>query len=138
VEANAQNADGNTLLMLACRYLDGGMINFLVDSGAGVCVCCDAGKTPMHDLLWMLTSAAQFPVVELIMKTAGPPRNLLLVEDHHGYTPLDYLPKAMWPEFNSFVSAKSHEFWPAGEQQIAPEPARAACSIAASAPAPPE
>jgi ankyrin repeat protein len=118
--ANAQNTDGNTILMLACRYVSEGVIRFLVDSGADLCVCCDAGKTAFHDLLWMLNTVEQFPVVELLMKNSGPLRNLLLVEDQHGFTPLDYLPKEMWHEFNKFLTANADQFWPPGQQFAVP------------------
>jgi hypothetical protein len=112
--ANAQNKWGNSLLMLACRYVaeTGEVVKLLLKRKAQVCVCCDAGKTPMHDLCWMIKTPDQLELFKLIMFAAGPPRNLLLVEDHHGQTPLDYLSKDLYADCNAFIEEHKHVFWP--------------------------
>jgi ankyrin repeat protein len=115
--ANLQNDTGNSLLMLACRYVGGStdIIKELLDQGASLCVCCDAGKTPMHDLLWMIGGQQHFDIVKRFIMDTQHQGNMFLMEDHHGYTPLDYLQEALWPEFNSFLACNACVFWPQGE-----------------------
>jgi hypothetical protein len=119
--ANTQNRWGNSLLMLACRYVSGSgeAVKLLLKRSAQVCVCCDAGKTPMHDLCWMIRTRDQLEVVKLVMFEAGPPRNLLLVEDHHGQTPLDYLSEDLHEDMNHFIEAHKQVFWPSNQAKEA-------------------
>lgn len=118
--ANMQNKWGNSLLMLACRYMGntGDAVKLLLHRQASVCVCCDAGKTPMHDLCWMIRTEEQFELFKLVMFAAGPPRNLLLVEDHHGQTPLDYLPEDLYEKCNAFIEQHKNVFWPRVELKL--------------------
>ena len=119
--------------MLACRYMGntGDAVKLLLHRQANVCVCCDAGKTPMHDLCWMIRTEEQFELFKLVMFAAGPPRNLLLVEDHHGQTPLDYLPEDLYEKCNAFIEQHKNVFWP----RVELKPAQTAPSASSGAPA---
>ena len=57
--ANAQNANGETVLMKCCRralYTTSrsplAVVSLLLKSGADPMVCCDSGKNVLHDLFW--------------------------------------------------------------------------------------
>lgn len=118
-DVNLQNDTGNSLLMLACRYVGGStdIIKDLVDRGAAISVCCDAGKTPMHDLCWMISGQQHFDIVKTFILRTQDEGNMFLVEDHHGYTPLDYLQEKLWAEFNSFLACHACVFWPSNRVQ---------------------
>ena len=57
--ANAQNANGETVLMKCCRralYTPSrsplAVVSLLLKHGADPMVCCDSGKNVLHDLFW--------------------------------------------------------------------------------------
>ena len=85
----------------------------------------------MHDLCWMIRTEEQFELFKLVMFAAGPPRNLLLVEDHHGQTPLDYLPEDLYEKCNAFIEQHKNVFWP----RVELKPAQTAPSASSGAPA---
>ena len=57
--ANAQNANGETVLMKVCRralstncHSPLAVVGLLLRAGANPMVCCDSGKNVLHDLFW--------------------------------------------------------------------------------------
>jgi len=106
---NAQNANGETVLMKVCRraltskapghrhIVD--VVSLLLNAGANPSVCCDSGKNVLHDIFWTAkppppqTLKVMEALVELLSDAAGKIGiiDLMLSQDKHGYTPLDYV-----------------------------------------------
>lgn len=63
--ANAQNANGETVLMKVCRRALSGndkggglnVVSLLLKSGANPMVCCDSGKNVLHDVSYLQWSS---------------------------------------------------------------------------------
>lgn len=106
--ANAQNANGETVLMKVCRRAlsannkgsgDLTVVSLLLKSGANPMVCCDSGKNVLHDVFWTAKPPptevleAMEKMVEILREATGKNGliELMLSEDKHGYTPLDYV-----------------------------------------------
>lgn len=103
--ANAQNANGETVLMKVCRQTfqkentDLGMLSLLLRKGANPMVCCDSGKNVLHDLFWSALPPPQRvldameELVKMLTEYTGKRGilELMLSEDNHGFTPLDYI-----------------------------------------------
>lgn len=135
--ANAQNANGETVLMKVCRRALSGndkggglsVVSLLLKSGANPMVCCDSGKNVLHDVSCLCNSlidpgcpgqpqvfwTAKPPpcaVLEAMEKMVGILREatgknglleLMLSEDKHGYTPLDYVVPSLQPNWRKIV-----------------------------------
>lgn len=86
---NACNRFGESILHIACRRGNLGMVKFLVEE-VGLCVTTlrdDYHRTPLHDAFW--TSTASYEVVDFLLQQPHV-TELLLCKDKRGFTPLDY------------------------------------------------
>jgi len=125
--ANAQNANGETVLMKVCRralsgngvagvatkQAGGGLsvISLLLKSGANPMVCCDSGKNVLHDVFWTAKPPpaevleAMENMVAILRESTGKNGllELMLSEDKHGYTPLDYVVPSQQPNWRKIV-----------------------------------
>ena len=121
---NAQNANGETILMKVCRKTliaskpkenqrDEGLkvVSLLLKSGANPSVCCDSGKNVLHDVFWTAKPppedvlAAMEAIVDMLREYTGKNGvlELMLSQDKHGYTPLDYVIPSQQPNWKSIV-----------------------------------
>ncbi|KAJ1459360.1 hypothetical protein M885DRAFT_613524 [Pelagophyceae sp. CCMP2097] len=147
--ANAQNVNGETVLMKVCRRALSthdpslGVVALLLESGANPLVCCDSGKNVLHDVFW---SAKPPPVevlkamerlIALLYEWTGSVGllELMISADKHGYTPLDYVVPSQQPNWKHVVDTiigwvSALESLDAGENAaVANDAAEAAAAI---------
>jgi hypothetical protein len=80
------------------------MLKYLItDGGVSLKVCCDSGRTPLHDACW--TSTPNFECISLILQEAP---DFLFVSDNRNFTPLNYIPRDSWGEWNKFLNENTH------------------------------
>uniref|UniRef100_A0A7S3JUY4 PAS domain-containing protein n=1 Tax=Aureoumbra lagunensis TaxID=44058 RepID=A0A7S3JUY4_9STRA len=119
--ANAQNATGETLLMKICRRSLSStpksntrglqVVSLLLKAGANPMTCCDSGRNVLHDVFWTAKPppddvlAAMEKLVETLREHTGKDGilELMLSEDKHGYTPLDYVVPSQQPNWRKVV-----------------------------------
>lgn len=93
------NSFGETIVHLVARRGLPDFLDFLIDeAGVSVLVCCDTGRTPMHDACW--TASPNFACVRTLVEQCP---DFLLIKDKRGFTPLDYVPREIWPSWNEFL-----------------------------------
>mmetsp|Transcript_29233 Transcript_29233/g.89437 ORF Transcript_29233/g.89437 Transcript_29233/m.89437 type:complete len:595 (-) Transcript_29233:39-1823(-) len=120
---NAQNTNGETVLMKVCRRTltkkqsthDNGLrvVSLLLKSGANPSVCCDSGKNVLHDVFWTAKPPpdgvlrVMEKLVHVISRRSGKHGilELLLSQDKHGYTPLDYVIPVQQPNWRQLFDA---------------------------------
>lgn len=89
------NKFGESILHMACRRSSVGTVRFLLlEAGVSPRLCCDYGRTPLHDACW--SSQPNFMIIELLLESCP---DLLHIRDKRGFTPLDY------------VRAEQHKAW---------------------------
>jgi hypothetical protein len=100
---NACNRFGESLLHMACRRGDLGVITFLVEEvGVRLDVRDDYGRTALHDACW--TASPNKDVMEVLMQVF--PSESLLAEDVRGHTPFDYARKEHWADWIVFLQER--------------------------------
>ena len=139
---NAQNANGETVLMKVCRRAltskppecNRGLavVALLFEFGANPAVCCDSGKNVLHDVFWtakppppeaLRVMEALVDMVMLATTGRSGILDLMLSQDKHGYTPLDYVIPASQPNwrrlFDKIINWATNleETLPADDQQ---------------------
>jgi ankyrin repeat protein len=98
---NACNQFGESLIHMACRRGDVGVVKFMLScDDVKVNVRDDYGRTPLHDACW--TSTPNFDVMELLLEVIDP--ELLLAEDVRGHTPFCYARREHWAEWVEFLA----------------------------------
>jgi ankyrin repeat protein len=107
ISPNPCNQFGESLLHTVCRRGDAQCLQVMLDAGARLNVCDDRGRTPLHDACWVPTPC--FDVVDTILER--DPR-LLYVVDCRGSSPLQYIPKAQWPEWLRYLESRKDAYWP--------------------------
>ena len=128
--SNAQNANGETVLMKCCRralYTTSknplAAVSLLLKEGADPMVCCDSGKNVLHDLFWSAKPPppdvleAMEALVDMLHAATGKEGlvEMMLSEDKHGYTPLDYFVPEQQPNWRKVVDTIIA--WAASEQE---------------------
>lgn len=79
------------------------ILQFLVEeAGVSMLVCCDQGRTILHDAAW--TETPNFVCIRYILSKHP---HLLLIADKRNFTPLDYAPRASWRGWDEFLSNHS-------------------------------
>jgi len=97
---------GETIAHLCIRRGTAPMLSWLVkEANISLRVCCDYGRTPLHDAAWSLTSNPEsYQMMELVL-TECPMQ--LLIRDKRGFTPLNYVPRNRWAECNAFLDRQA-------------------------------
>ncbi|GKY99583.1 hypothetical protein MPSEU_000912600 [Mayamaea pseudoterrestris] len=85
---------------VARRGLDEMLDFLLVKAKLSLRVCCASGRTPLHDACW--TNSPNFVSVKRILHECP---DFLLIGDNRNYTPLNYVPRDCWGEWNDFLKA---------------------------------
>lgn len=99
------NAFGESLIHTVARRGYADLMEFLVhDAQVSVRVCCDSGRTVLHDACW--NASPNFDCIALIVQACP---DLLLVADNRQLTPLAYVPKDAWGDWCSFL--QDHPEW---------------------------
>jgi ankyrin repeat protein len=102
---HAGNKFGETILHASCRRAAYSIVQFLLTDGAHpVRVCCDYGRTVLHDAAW--TCTPDFAVIDLLLDVCP---DLLYVCDRRGYTALDYIPKDQYGPWCDYLAARTAE-----------------------------
>ena len=68
------------------------------EANVNIRVCCDSGRTPLHDACW--TSKPDFSIVRLLLKECP---DFLRIKDKRGFSPLAYVPHGQWGEWGDFL-----------------------------------
>ncbi len=96
---DACNAQGGTLLHIACRRGSLALVKLLVEQGHVSPRCRDIyGKTPLHDVCW--SRQPNFQVFRYLIQQSP---ELLFVKDERGHSPLQYVPQACSHEWVTFL-----------------------------------
>lgn len=76
------------------------ILRFLVEeAGVSMRVCCDGGRTILHDAAW--TGNPCWASLRFILQKHP---EFLLIADKRGFTPLDYVPKEAWVDWEIFLN----------------------------------
>ncbi|EJK66745.1 hypothetical protein THAOC_12302 [Thalassiosira oceanica] len=103
------NGFGETLMHMACRRSDVGVISMLLTEGrASLRVRDDFGRTPFHDACWR--TEPDLDILDLLLDNAP---ELLMLSDKRGHTPLDYSRRQHWGMLVSFLEGRKGKFRPA-------------------------
>lgn len=96
------NRFGESLLHLACRKSFAGVVQFLVrEAKVPFAVKDDFGRNPAHDACWTVTP--NWDLMDLIVEECP---DLFFIEDVRGHTPLDYIRREHWPEWEVYLTKK--------------------------------
>lgn len=93
------NRFNETIVHTAARRGEYGVLQFLIaEAGVSPRVCCDTGRTPLHDAAW--TEKPNFRAVALLLNDCP---DFLGLSDARKCTPLDYIPRSAYAEWNHFL-----------------------------------
>jgi Ankyrin repeats (3 copies) len=102
---------GESIIHICARRGTPEMLRYLLeDAQVSPRVCCDYGRTPLHDACWS-TDAKSLKMMQILM-TACP--DLFLILDKRGFMPLDYIPKDRWPHCCTFLDKYKESLLPTG------------------------
>lgn len=113
ISPNPCNRHGDSVLHTACRSGWDTSVRVMIDCGASVQVSDDCGRTPLHSAFF--GTQPSFEIVELLLRKD---RNLLLLRDRHGATPLAYIPRDQWGIWIDFFYSKRDVFWPRRNKRL--------------------
>eukprot|EP00977_Amphora_coffeiformis_P023900 scaffold14698_cov196-Amphora_coffeaeformis.AAC.9 len=98
---DACNANGETLLHLACRRAAPETVEFLINEAkVKVDVADSMGRTILHDVCWK--SSPDIEMMSTVLQMVSS--ELLLAKDIRGHTPFDFARKQHWPIWIQFLS----------------------------------
>lgn len=93
------NSFHESILHVVARRGSTGILRYLMgDGNCNLRVCCDSGRTPLHDACW--TTKPNFDCIAIILRDSP---DMLLIADKRNFTPLDYIPKDAWAAWNDFL-----------------------------------
>lgn len=96
------NRFGESIVHIACRRGSFRVLKFLVEQAGVSCrVCCDFGRTSLHDACW--TSTPNFKLIGFLLDLCP---DLLYLTDKRGSTPLSYVRQQNYHEWCSFLAAR--------------------------------
>lgn len=106
----ARSQFGESLVHICARRGTPEMLRFLLQQGSSCRVCCDYGRTPLHDAAWSMDAKSREMMKILIHECP----DILLVVDKRGFTPLDYIPKDRWSHCCAFLDKYKEAILPTG------------------------
>ena len=96
------NKFGESIVHTACRRGNVDMLKFLLhEAKLSARVCCDYGRTPLHDACW--TAEPSFEIVDILLEACP---DFLYMTDKRGFTPLAYVRREHWPTWNAYLKKK--------------------------------
>ena len=99
---HAGNKFGETIVNSACRRGSAAVLQFLLrEARVPLRVCCDSGRTPLHDACWTTTPPG--PIIDIILDECP---DLLYITDKRGFTPLAYVPKQCWGDWCHYLGQR--------------------------------
>lgn len=100
----AGNAYGETILHAAARRGATTTVQFLLQQKVPIRVCCDYGRTVLHDACW-----TPEPVWDCLTLLLDKCPDLLYIKDRRGFTPLQYVPTKHWSQWCQFLQERGVE-----------------------------
>lgn len=76
------------------------VMKYLVSQGASPLVHCDTGRNPLHDACW--TTSPNFAFIRWMLQRYP---DLLFISDSRNFTPLDYVPRDAYPNWQEFLES---------------------------------
>jgi hypothetical protein len=96
------NKFGDSIIHTACRRGSLEIVQFLLkEAGLSCKVCCDYGRTSLHDACW--TSSPNFQVIDELLDACP---DLLYTKDKRGFTPLDYARPAQYGDWCKYLAER--------------------------------
>jgi Ankyrin repeats (3 copies) len=96
------NKFGETIMHAAARRRSAKVVEFLLkECNVTPRVCCDSGRTPLHDACW--TVDTNFDVVDLLLDACP---DLLYITDKRGFTPMSYVREELWEQWCSYLDKR--------------------------------
>lgn len=75
------------------------MLTYLTEvAGVSLRVCCDGGRTALHDACW--TGQPDFTTIRILLVDSP---DLLFITDKRNFTPLDYIPQEAHESWNAWL-----------------------------------
>lgn len=97
------NKYGESLLHLAIRRGFLNVVKYLIiDAKVPLNIMDDYGRNPFHDACW--THETNFQIIDMMIDLCP---DLLYVKDKRGNTPLSYVRKEKWNQWNTYLYTKS-------------------------------
>jgi len=113
---NPCNQFGDSIFNTICKRGHEDLFNALLECGASIQTCDFFGRTPLHFVCW--SSKICFGNVEKVMASDSTMFNAV---DKVGKSPLEYIGRDKWEEWNAFLLEKQDIFWPKGKELNLPE-----------------
>jgi Ankyrin repeats (3 copies) len=96
---NACNRFGERLIHTAARRQEAEILKYLIhDQNVATRVICESGRTPLHDACW--TMRPNFHAIRTLLEAVP---DYLRIADNRGFTPLQYIPRDTWREWNDLL-----------------------------------
>ena len=101
------NRFGETVVHTAARRGSQAVLQFLLhQAGVSVRVCCDYGRTALHDACWTAASDLNLDVISFLLDECP---DLLYTTDRRGFTPLAYIRATASAEWCQFLQERGIE-----------------------------
>lgn len=116
---NPCNAFHDDVLHIVCKRGDYDTFSVLNDAGASWHVCDSLGRTPLHHCCWsddrhQARSHSGLGALDIAAAVIERDPSLLLLSDHRGRTPLDFVASERWALWNAFLDRNAERYWPRG------------------------
>lgn len=96
------NKFGETVVHAVCRRNSDKVLEFLMfEAHVSVRVCCDSGRTPLHDACW--TARPNWKLINMLLDECP---DLLFITDDRGFTPLSYVRREHWIDWCQFLDRR--------------------------------
>jgi Ankyrin repeats (3 copies) len=94
-----RNRFNETIVHTAARRGEFAILQYLVEqANVSPKVCCDTGRTPLHDAAW--SSEPDFDTITLLLKDCP---DFLGLKDARNCTPFDYIPQVAFEKWNQYL-----------------------------------
>jgi Ankyrin repeats (3 copies) len=94
-----RNRFNETIVHTAARRGEFAILQYLVEqANVSPRVCCDTGRTPLHDAAW--SSEPDFDTITLLLKDCP---DFLGLKDARNCTPFDYIPQVAFEKWNQYL-----------------------------------
>lgn len=104
------NKFGESLVHAAARRGNLPVLKYMAETaGVSLRVCCDGGRTPLHDACW--TSRPDFDTIRYLLEDCP---DFLSLHDNRNFTPLDFIPKDSHEVWNQFLEDNKELVKPKG------------------------
>lgn len=104
-------ATDESLLHVCARRGTPEILKYMLREGeVSPCVCCDYGRSPLHDAAWS-TSERALEMLKILIYACP---DMLMLNDRRGFSPLDYIPRDHWAHCCEFLDKHKEMILPTG------------------------